>query len=385
MNSSDIILSIQGISKKYERSSEFGMSDFWALKNINFTVKKGEVIGIIGNNGAGKSTLLKILSEIISPTSGSVQHSGKLLSILDLGTGFHSDLSGYENIFFNASLIGMKQKEIKEKIKYIIDFSGLEKYIHEPIKKYSNGMYLRLALSIALYSSSDILLLDEIIAAGDAEFKHKALNRINHLVKNGLSCILISHDLNTISSMCNKTILLEQGEIEKIGNTQRVIEQYNEKVIINTKSKTEQVLDCDACRFISIHTTKTRFKISESATIVIQFEKKTVEEIDIVLEIKNLHGKILTDCPIYREDYNPVKSAKGIYETICTIPPNLFNTGVFTIDVLFGDKESSLIRVNDAARLVYELPEWEQNKKWNKSSDIIPIRPRFDWKSFQKK
>lgn len=381
MTTSDTILNLKAISKKYERSSEFETYEFWALKNINFTVKKGEVIGIIGNNGAGKSTLLKILSEIIAPTSGTVELSGKLLSILDLGTGFHLDLSGYENIFFNASIIGMKQDEIKEKINEIIEFSGLEKYIHEPIKKYSNGMYLRLALSIALFSSSDILLLDEIISAGDAEFRKKALNRINNLVKSGLSCILISHDLNTVLNICTKSILLEHGEIQAIGNTQQVIQHYNDRVILNSKGKIKQILDCDKCRFISIHITKNVFYISEPSTIIIQFEKKTEEDIDIVIEIKNLHGKILSDCPIYREEYVSIKSPKGIYETICTIPPNFFNIGVFTIDLILGDKETSLIRVNDAANLIFELPEWEQNKKWNKSSEIIPLRPRFEWKS----
>jgi lipopolysaccharide transport system ATP-binding protein len=207
-----------GLAKKEE---------FWALKDLNFTVEKGEVVGIIGANGAGKSTLLKILSQITTPTTGEVRIHGRVGSLLEVGTGFHPELTGRENIYLNGSILGMKREEIVRKFDEIVAFSGVEKFLDTPVKYYSSGMYVRLAFAVAAHLEPDILIIDEVLAVGDAEFQKKCLGKMDEITKKeGRTILFVSHNMGAISQLCEKTILLKGGQIEKIGRTSEVINEY---------------------------------------------------------------------------------------------------------------------------------------------------------------
>ena len=201
--------------------------DFWALKDVSFNVNKGEVIGIIGHNGAGKSTLLKILSQITPPTTGEIIVRGTLGSLLEVGTGFHPELTGRENIFLNGAILNMSQKEIISKFDQIVEFAGIDKFLDTPVKYYSSGMYVRLAFSVAAHMEPDILLVDEVLAVGDAEFQKKCLGKMEEVTKkSGRTIIFVSHNMEAISRLCERCVLLEKGSVVAIGPTQEIIGKY---------------------------------------------------------------------------------------------------------------------------------------------------------------
>jgi len=200
--------------------------EFWALQDINFEVKKGEAIGIIGRNGAGKSTLLKILSKITPPTTGKITMFGRVSSLLEVGTGFHLELTGRENIFLNGSLLGMTRDEINQKFDEIVDFSGVEKFIDTPVKHYSTGMYMRLAFSVSAHLNTEILLIDEVLAVGDSEFQKKCLGKMDEVTEEGKTVLIVSHDSNVIKSLTNRAVLLSNSKIKCIEESNKIFELY---------------------------------------------------------------------------------------------------------------------------------------------------------------
>jgi lipopolysaccharide transport system ATP-binding protein len=208
---------------KFEKNN---VEDFWALKGVSFEVQPGESIGIIGRNGAGKSTLLKILSKITPPTSGKIVSRGRIASLLEVGTGFHPELTGRENIFFNGSLLGMKRKEIEAKFDEIVDFSGVEKFLDTPLKHFSSGMQLRLAFAVAAFLEPEILIIDEVLAVGDAEFQKKCLGKMEDVSKSGRTILFVSHNMGAIKNLCKRTIALNAGNILIDVDTQTAIDTY---------------------------------------------------------------------------------------------------------------------------------------------------------------
>lgn len=239
-------ISIKGLSKRYSigvvkdtsfRASLAGVfkkkkkpnNDFWALKDVSFDVEQGEVIGIIGKNGAGKSTLLKVLSKITQPTEGRIEINGRVASLLEVGTGFHPELTGRENIYLNGTLLGMTRKEVSEKLEEIVEFSGVKKFIDTPVKHYSSGMYVRLAFSVAAHLEPEILIIDEVLAVGDAEFQKKCLGKMKDVAGQGRTVIFVSHDLAAVENLCEKVILLKDGEMAAIGKTKEMIDLYISK------------------------------------------------------------------------------------------------------------------------------------------------------------
>ncbi len=203
---------------------------FWALKDVSFEVKQGEVLGIVGHNGAGKSTLLKILSRITHPTIGTADIYGRVSSLLEVGTGFHSELSGRENIFLNAAMLGMRREEVQRKFDEIVDFSGVEEFIDTPVKRYSSGMYVRLAFAVAAHLEPEILIVDEVLAVGDASFQQKCLGKMEEVSRSGRTVLIVSHNMTLIEGLCERAILLEKGTIVKIGKTQEVVEGYADAI-----------------------------------------------------------------------------------------------------------------------------------------------------------
>ena len=210
-----------------------GESEYvWALKDISFEVKKGEVLGIIGKNGAGKSTLLKILSKVTGPTTGSIKYNGRIASLLEVGTGFHPEMTGKENVFLNGAILGMTKKEISEKLDEIVEFSGCERYIDTPVKRYSSGMKVRLAFAVAAFLEPDILIVDEVLAVGDAEFQKKAIGKMQDISNEGGRTVLfVSHDMVAVQSLCSRVILLHDGELSFGGKVEESIAVYLKNIL----------------------------------------------------------------------------------------------------------------------------------------------------------
>lgn len=265
----------------------------WALEDISFNVEKGKVLGIIGENGAGKSTLLKILSKITSPTSGNAIINGKVSSLLEVGTGFHPELTGRENIFLNGALLGMNRQEIKLKFDDIAEFSGIEKFIDTPIKKYSSGMYTRLAFSIAAHLESDILLIDEVLAVGDFKFQQKCLSKMDDISNQGKTIVYVSHNLNSVKNLCHQVILLEKGKIKTKGHPNEVIEEYLNKQSLSKRFSSilfEKIL---------IRTENQKNQILTDEDLIIEFKiKETLktESLIVRIEVFNLFNQLLFIC-----------------------------------------------------------------------------------------
>lgn len=219
-------------TKKKRQSKE----EFWALKDINLEINRGDTIGIIGRNGAGKSTLLKILSQITPPTEGKITIDGRIASLLEVGTGFHPELTGRENIYLNGAILGMTRNEIKRKFDEIVAFSEIEKFLDTPVKRYSSGMYVRLAFAVAAHLEPEILIVDEVLAVGDAQFQKKCLGKMKSVSGEGRTVIFVSHNMAAISDLCNRCILLEKGKIVEQGNTPKVINLYMNQNNIDDES-----------------------------------------------------------------------------------------------------------------------------------------------------
>lgn len=203
-----------------------GEEDFWALRDVSFEVQQGDVVGIIGRNGAGKSTLLKILSRITTPTSGNVELYGRVASLLEVGTGFHPELTGRENVYLNGAILGMSKAEIAKKFDEIVAFAEVEKFISTPVKRYSSGMYVRLAFAVAAHLEPEILIIDEVLAVGDAQFQKKCLGKMEAVGKEGRTVLFVSHNINAIHTLCPKCVLLNRGRVEAVGATGPVVEKY---------------------------------------------------------------------------------------------------------------------------------------------------------------
>lgn len=231
--------------------------EFWAIQNISFDIQKGDRVGIIGRNGAGKSTLLKILSRIVSPTKGRIEYEGRMASLLEVGTGFHGDLTGRENIFLNGSILGMSKKEINARFDEIVAFSEVEKFLDTPVKRYSSGMYVRLAFAVAAHLDPEILIVDEVLAVGDAAFQKKCLGKMREISGDGKTILFVSHNMAAIQNLCNKSVVLKQGKIDfELNDTDQAIRHYIKEGIAMGKTRLSERKDRDGegkVRLDSVH------------------------------------------------------------------------------------------------------------------------------------
>lgn len=224
--------------------------EFWALKDINFEIQQGDRVGIIGRNGAGKSTLLKVLSRITEPTTGKVSIKGRVASLLEVGTGFHPELTGRENIFLNGAILGMSKAEIKKNFDEIVAFAEVEKFLDTPVKRYSSGMYVRLAFSVAAHLEPEILIVDEVLAVGDAQFQKKCLGRMDEVSRHGKTVLFVSHNFPAVQRLCNKAILLESGRVKHQGDVSKILSQYMQSISLNEESAKVEVKPGEA-KFVS--------------------------------------------------------------------------------------------------------------------------------------
>jgi len=264
--------------------------DLWALRDVSFTVKQGEVLGIIGKNGAGKSTLLKILSRVTAPTSGRVRVKGHIASLLEVGTGFHPELTGRENTYLNGAILGMSRDEIDRKFDEIVDFSGVEKFIDTPVKRYSSGMYVRLAFAVAAHLEPEILLVDEVLAVGDAEFQKKCLGKMGDVAQEGRTVLFVSHNMGAIIQLCQKAILISDGQIARNGIASEIVQAYLDNT--NSENTSTELSDwptrlgSGAARFTRVATKNSvgdetnQYFIGDS--LYIEVEIRTFKKIDTI-------------------------------------------------------------------------------------------------------
>ncbi len=322
--------------------------EFWALKDVNFTVNRGEVIGIIGHNGAGKSTLLKILSQITPPTTGEIVVHGKIGSLLEVGTGFHPELTGRENIFLNGAILGMKRTEIAAKFDDIVEFAGIEKFLDTPVKHYSSGMYVRLAFSVAAHMEPDILLVDEVLAVGDAEFQKKCLGKMDEITKkDGRTILFVSHNLSAIQSLCEKSILIEKGQIKMFDSTSKVIDTYIKEggvssipLTSRTDRKGDGRLAVTSLEIKNAGNNSPRDQVSagEDALIQVNYEvkDKDVDEFEFSLGIDNRYSSRVS--LISSENIGkPIRASGNSGSFVVSIKKLPLNAGDYFLTVFIKD------------------------------------------------
>jgi len=336
---------VNSVKAPFKRSNPAHPNEgFWALKDVSFDVERGEVVGIIGRNGAGKSTLLKVLSRITTPTEGTVELHGRVGALLEVGTGFHPELSGRENIYLSGSILGMKQKEIDAKLDEIVKFSGVGKFLDTPVKRYSSGMQVRLGFSVAAFLEPEILVVDEVLAVGDVAFQKKCLGKMEQISKGeGRTVLFVSHNMSMISSLCKTGILLEQGQIKTSGFVEQVINAYlnsgqvsHGEVIYKDHRPGDKKAVLHSARIVNSHGIPTiDIPINEPFCIEIEYELMEDDmRVYPNLHIKDAYGQyvfVTLDSDIDPDSI--LKKKRGIYHSKCSIPGNLFNTGTFHIGV----------------------------------------------------
>ncbi|MBL7858083.1 MAG: ABC transporter ATP-binding protein [Cyclobacteriaceae bacterium] len=390
------ILEIQSISKRYRiqhlaggylslrermvnalKFEKNNMEDFWALKDVSFEVQPGESIGIIGRNGAGKSTLLKILSKITPPTTGRIVSRGRIASLLEVGTGFHPELTGRENIFFNGSLLGMKRKEIDKKFDEIVDFSGTEKFLDTPLKHYSSGMQLRLAFSVAAFLEPEILIIDEVLAVGDAEFQKKCLGKMEDVSKSGRTILFVSHNMAAVREMCQKTILMNKGRCELIGPSTDVIEMYLKNGMVQACYEGERKQDSPYIEKVySINSSGelgTSFLNEDEIAVCIKTQNTgSVINLSLGLALRDrLGNKLFTTTKKYLAE-------QGDKLHTVTIPGKLLLSGNYSVDVAIFIPNGS---VYDYARecIAIRVDDFESDMAVYSSADIGVINVPCTW------
>jgi len=293
--------------------------EFWALKDINFSVEKGEVLGIIGANGAGKSTLLKILSRITPPTEGTIKMKGRVGSLLEVGTGFHPELTGRENIYLNGAILGMKRKEIAKKFNEIVNFAGIEKFLDTPVKHYSSGMHVRLAFSVAAHLEPDVLIVDEVLAVGDAEFQKKCLGKMEEITKkDGRTILFVSHNMVAIKKICSRVILFKNGEIQKIGNSTEVIDNYLglEKALVGLRELSSYRRDAKLSQEIIFNEIKI---INERGLNILEIEYGEKFGVEIIYTVNVEIKDALVGIIIKNNDLLPIFTTTDFDSTFATI------------------------------------------------------------------
>ena len=345
------ITNIKKIAKltKFENSFDDKEDIIWALKNVSFEIKKGEILGVIGQNGAGKSTLLKILARVTHATDGEIEINGRVSSILEVGTGFHPELTGRENIYLNGTILGMTKTEIDQKFDEIVHFSGIEKFIDTPVKRYSSGMGVRLAFSVAAHLDPDILIIDEVLAVGDIKFQERCIGKLNKSIDEGRTVLFVSHNMEVIERLCKRAILLDSGSIVSDGPTKSVLDLYLDSSSINIKNFLGERVwnnnNAPGNEIVNIKTIRTRnkkgdipnfFNITETIILEIEyFVKDKVLPIGFSLILSHNQRAIIGSFDNHikhKWGYQPIHE-KGLFKTKCIIPGNLLNEGIYNVDL----------------------------------------------------
>ena len=372
-----------------------------ALNNINLEIKQGEILGVIGANGAGKSTLLKILSRVTTPTSGLIKIKGKIASLLEVGTGFHTELTGRENIYLNGSINGMGRNEINNNFDEIVQFAGVEQFIDTPVKRYSSGMYVRLGFAVAAYLNPDILVVDEVLAVGDIEFQKKAIGKMESVSKElNRTVLLVSHRMSTIQSLCDRAILIDNGTIKTIGSAKDVVNEYmnlgkiesGERKLDN-HSKTNKpkglIPGKEPIKVYLIRVLNeqeevcTKFNVRDNIIVEIRYKIPAGNSNPNILFYFNNDRQQLVFVSFNNEMYK--NGTAGIYNSRCLVPKDMLNDGQYFVSLIIHDNRSVHIRENDLVSFTVmddmningSRGEWVPGKKWPDAT----VRPKLIWEN----
>lgn len=370
----------------------------WALKDVSFSVKPGEVLGIIGPNGAGKSTLLKVLTRITPPTRGGAVIRGRMGSLLDVGTGFHPELSGRENIYLNGAILGMKKKEIDRKFNEIVEFAGIRKFLDTPLKRYSSGMYIRLAFSVAAHLETDILLVDEVLAVGDLEFQKRCLGKMREMTYEKKTVIFVSHNMVTMTNLCPRTILLDSGKIVMDGPSSKVIKHYmgsresnvskviwkdpvlapgNEVVKLHgvriLSENGESISEVDIQKDVLIELSYWNFK--EGAKLLSSIHLIDSQGVTVLVTFNGPSASLTFD-PWYDK-----ARPKGLFRSVCRIPGNLLEEGLYSISALIAGRSVTIVKHVFQKNVVsFKVVSTKAvREEYNSLGGIGTVRPRLAW------
>jgi lipopolysaccharide transport system ATP-binding protein len=381
-------------------AGSFEEKEFWALRDLSFDVKQGEVLGIIGKNGAGKSTLLKLLSRVTTPTTGEIKIKGRIASLLEVGTGFHPELTGRENIFLNGAILGMTKAEIRSKLDEIIAFSGVEVYIDTPVKRYSSGMYVRLAFAVAAHLEPEILIVDEVLAVGDADFQKKCLGKMNQVARDGRTILFVSHNMGAVQALCSKAILLQSGKSIFEGSTRDTIAKYSHMAFDGNKasirwSDPEQAPGKFGVKMLSVRVLD---DLGNERNIISDNEEFYLE---MEFLVQN-HGRYLTsNIQLFTESGIFVLSAgnwksatlnvdpysdqifrKGVFRSKMKFPPYFFNEGGYYINAIINREAMTPIVFVEEAVTFTIMDSGDMRKEY---TDFVGgvVRPKFEWETLQ--
>ena len=359
--------------------------EFWALKDVNFDIKQGDKVGIIGRNGAGKSTLLKILSRITEPTIGQVRIKGRVASLLEVGTGFHPELTGRENIYLNGAILGMSKADIKQKFDEIVAFAEVEKFLDTPVKRYSSGMYVRLAFAVAAHLEPEILIVDEVLAVGDAQFQKKCIGKMQDVSSEGRTVLFVSHNITALKSLCDKAIWLNAGTVIENGRAEDVVSNYLQNGMAVNMSQTWHDLEtAPGNKMVRLHSVKVVYEgieKGESMTVAtplsMEFEFWNNEQGSHLNFSVVLYDN--QDVCIFNTGSEARIYPKGKVKGVCHIPSNFLNDGVYRVRLLIvKDQSVALIDLDNVA--TFEVHDVKREGAWY-GKWIGAVRPKFDWQT----
>lgn len=356
-------------SRKNSHSDYTEKEEFWALKDVNFTIDQGDRIGIVGHNGAGKSTLLKILSRITEPSTGQITIDGRVASLLEVGTGFHPELTGRENIYLNGAILGMAKREIKESFDAIVDFAGVEKFLDTPVKRYSSGMYVRLGFAIAAHLNPEILIVDEVLAVGDTEFQKKCLGKMRDVSESGRTLLFVSHNLTAIQALCNKSFYFEKGQLIDQGETTHIVTNYLSKVShkrmerhwddINQAPGNDQVR-IKSFRLLAEYQDNL-MHIDVRTPMNFQFEFWNMEEganLNLSMHLYTFTGECIFNVGTESQQFG-----KGLVTGVCEIPGHFLNDGSYVVSMMIV-KDTSTVVYNMEEALIFDIEDYRENVTW---------------------
>jgi lipopolysaccharide transport system ATP-binding protein len=336
-------------------------NEFWALQDVGFDLQPGEVLGVIGRNGAGKSTLLKVLSKITAPTTGSVRVRGRVGSLLEVGSGFHPELTGRENIMLNGSILGMRRSEIARRFDSIVEFAEIGPFLDTPVKRYSSGMYVRLAFAVAAHLEPEVLIIDEVLAVGDAEFQKRCLGKIAEIGSDGRTVLFVSHNMAAVQSLCSRVILLESGTVTTDGSPREVVHQYLGGAGASSAERTwaiDRAPRGNGMLLLAVRVSGATggplalVNASEDCTVEIEYAVDDGVRAGVTLLLSNSEGVlVLGSLDNKQPDWHHRPRAAGVYRSTCTIPGNLLNTGDYSVGaILWRDSYRIAVREDDAVQ-----------------------------------
>jgi lipopolysaccharide transport system ATP-binding protein len=359
-------------------------SDYaWALKDINFEIRQGDTLGIIGKNGAGKSTLLKVLSRVTSPTTGQIKVKGRIASLLEVGTGFHPELTGRENIYMNGAILGMTRREIDQKFDEIVDFAGVELYIDTPVKRYSSGMYVRLAFGVAAHLEPEILIVDEVLAVGDAEFQKKCLGKMGDVASHGRTIIFVSHNMQAVQSLCKTALYLKAGQVVDYGATDKVINNYLSREVKNCTTKEWDMASAPGNEMVKVMGAELIPQYQQSEVDVLDVNTPFDLKFDFYVEqeglVLNLTAILysMTGVIVFNVGTSPEKMKKGMHTAVLKIPGRLLNDDVYSVSLYFV-KDGSKVHFVMNELLTFEVVDEPRKNAWYGKWPGV-VRPSLDF------